>query len=87
MTKNKKRLPARLSAALLALVMVLTLAPTALAANDCPVGLDGRHNIIQWETIAAATCHTEGVVRGVCTLCHQTVYEETPWDLSNHDAV
>jgi len=87
MKKKRKSLPVRLSAALLALVMVMTLAPAARAATGCPLNGYGEHIVPTWETVAAANCHEDGVRRGACTLCGATVYDPIPRDPSNHDAV
>ena len=87
MRTNKKSLSVRLSAALLALIMVMTLVPTALAVTGCPVNNNGEHMVERWEHYVKADCHTNGLDRGVCRLCKQTVYEETDPDLSNHDAI
>ena len=87
MRRHRRKLTARLTAALLALVMALTLAPAALAVNGCPNNGNGAHVVPQWETVVEANCHQAGVIRGVCSLCRQTVYDETPRDLNNHDAV
>jgi len=85
--QKKKRLPARLCAALLALVMVMTLAPTALAAAGCPANNYGEHIVHTWETVAPANCHEDGVRRGICALCGTTVYDPLARDPDNHDAV
>ena len=85
MTRKKRW--TRLSAALLTLVMALTLAPTALAATGCPLNNYGEHIVEVWETVAAANCHEDGVRRGVCILCGTTVYDPIARDLNNHDAI
>ena len=87
MTKNKKSLPVRLSAALLALVMAITLAPAARAATGCPMNNYGDHSIYSWEVAAEANCHEDGIRRGICTFCGATVYDPIARDLNNHDAV
>ena len=59
----KRTFPARLSAALLALVMVLTLLPAAqAAASNCPV----CRSSCEMNVIREASCHEEGVYEYLC---------------------
>lgn len=80
----KRNVPRRRGISLLlALAMVLTLVPTALAADTCPEG--GKHDVNEWEDIREATCYEGGVQRGTCTKCKELVYEDTRKDPNNHD--
>lgn len=83
-----KRTRARLLAALLTLVMVLTLPPAAAASSldGCTVSSDGKHEVSQWETVVEADCITVGVRRGTCKYCKNTIYDETGTNQKNHAA-
>ena len=82
----KQKLPRRRGLSLLlALAMVLSLAPAAFAAETCPE--DGKaHTVKRWEIVLEANCHEKGLRRGECSKCGQMVYEDIAIDKNNHDA-
>lgn len=66
----------RLLGAVLALALMVSLVPEALAASSkCPEC--GSANCT-WTTVAAATCHETGVDKCVCKACGKTSLVETP---------
>ena len=69
----KQKLPRRRGLSLLlALAMVLSLAPAAFAAETCPE--DGKaHTVKRWEIVLEANCHEKGLRRGECSKCGQMV--------------
>lgn len=89
--KQKIGLRRRLSAALLALVLLLSLAPTAFAAtvdrNSPCTGagsFNQQHGWGPWETVKAATCQEGGVQKSTCAYCQNICYEETQPVYTNH---
>lgn len=75
----------RLLGAVLALALMVSLVPGALAASSkCPEC--GSANCT-WTTVAEATCHETGVDKCVCKACGKTSLVETPVNKNNHDAV
>ena len=88
---EKKTLRRRVPAALLALIMVLSLMPTAFAAtvdmnSPCtsPTSINRVHSW-QWEEVRAATCHDKGMRKGTCTFCTNVCYDEPSVNPNNHD--
>lgn len=88
---NKYKLPARLSAALLTLVMVLTLVPVAHAVTSyCPkCGAPCEMNVVR-----EPNCHEEGVYEylcqnqtGGCSMAGKTNLVKGDLNPNNHDAV
>ncbi len=88
---KKKNLLARPLAALMALIMTLTLVPAASAAGTpatvCPVHTTTYYIITN--VIKEATCHEEGVAEYSCPVqgcTNQNILKKTPVNPSNHDA-
>ena len=81
----KQKLPRRRGLSLLlALAMVLSLAPAAFAATvRCP---ECNSTNCTKTTVAEANCHEGGVDRYVCKNCGKTTLVETAEDKNNHDA-
>ena len=82
----KRNVPRRRGISLLlALAMVLTLVPTALAASfECPKCGSTHYTKT---VVAEANCHERGVDRYVCKECNTATLVETDIDTKNHDAV
>ena len=82
----KRNVPRRRGISLLlALAMVLTLVPTALAVSvKCP---ECGSTDCTKTVVAEANCHERGVDRYVCKACGKTTLVETAKDTNNHDAV
>ncbi len=71
----------RISALAMALVMIVSLMPAALAA-DC-TSADGQHAWGSWNTTEEATCIADGLREHECSTCHATEKEVIP--KLNHD--
>ena len=74
-------------AALLALVMALTLAPTALAAlSRCP---KCERMTLESSVLHEATCHDTGIIEYTCTnqYCDYTTLQKTDVNPNRHDVI
>lgn len=67
----KKRVPAFL----LALVILASLAPAALAVDECA---DGDHSWTDWDQQVAPKCNEEGLETRVCTKCKKAESQPIP---------
>ena len=91
--KMKRKSARRIPALLLTLVMLLSLMPTALAANnaecfntECPSKKNpSTPSNITIRTITAATCHTAGQDEYTCSACHYTWKMDTSLNPGNHE--
>lgn len=85
---KKKNLLTRPLAALTALLLALTLVPTALAATEvCPYHSD---RVCSETIIKKANCHEEGVAEYSCPVAgctYKNQLKKLPIDPTNHDAV
>lgn len=84
---RKRRNHMRSLAALLALVMALTLAPTALAAlSRCP---KCERMTLESSVLHEATCHDTGIIEYTCTnqYCDYTTLQKTDVNPNRHDVI
>lgn len=85
-----KKIILRPVAALLALLMALTLAPAGAAAETLVVAgfcsACKKLNTYNETVVKAATCHESGIIKGVCSSCMASNLREIGMDPSNHDA-
>ncbi len=85
-----KKIILRPVAALLALLMALTLAPAGTAAETLVVAgfcsACKKLNTYNETVVKAATCHESGIIKGVCSSCMASNLREIGMDPSNHDA-
>ncbi|MCD8373070.1 MAG: hypothetical protein LUD27_07215 [Clostridia bacterium] len=63
------------------IMAALAVALIAAPASGCD---SHEHSVSSWTITQEATCTTEGVREGVCTICYDTVTEAIPIDPDNH---
>lgn len=50
------------------------------------VGATAAHQVEEWNTAEAATCHSEGTRTGVCSVCKKEVAEKIPMTAHSYDS-
>lgn len=80
---KKTGMKQRAMSLLMTLLLLLTMLPTALAADTCPSCGSGS---CTRSVVKAANCHETGVDKYVCAACGKTTLVETAMDPESHDA-